>query len=87
MSKEKVAKLISLSVKDKAIYMSKRNHRSYWQQLSHKEWVAFCKEMGDWFSKDAPDEWDKYVKANNARKAKSDEDAVVRAALAKHKKK
>ncbi len=76
MSKEKAAKLASLSTVDMSVYRSKRNQRSYWQGLPHKDWVAFCKKMADWFTNEAPDEWDNYVIANKARKAKSDEAAL-----------
>ncbi len=76
MSKEKAAKIASLSDKDFALYKSKRNHRSYWQRLSHKDWVAFCKEMAEWFKKDAPDEWNNYVVANKVRKVESDRIAL-----------
>ncbi|KKL92826.1 hypothetical protein LCGC14_1880820 [marine sediment metagenome] len=78
MSREKAAALMALSDVDAAVYRSKRNQRSYWQRLDHDEWVEFCKKMGDWFSDEAPDEWDNYVIANNARKAASDKAALER---------
>lgn len=86
MSREKAAAIAALSPSDKAVYISKRNQRSYWQRLSHEEWIEFCKKMGDWFTKSAPDEWDKYIIANNERKAKSDEAALLRAVKEKLKK-
>ena len=86
MSKEKAAKIASLSPVDKAVYLSKRNQRSYWQKLSHKEWLDFCNVMATWFEDVAPDEWDEYVEANNARKAKSDEEALVKAVKERSKK-
>jgi hypothetical protein len=76
MSREKAARLAALSEKDMAIYKSKRNQRSYWQRLSHEDWVAFCNAMGEWFLRQAPDEWDNYIIANNKRKAESDKRAL-----------
>jgi len=78
MSKEKAAAIAALAPPEFAAYKSKRNQRSFWQTLSHKEWAAFCKIMGKWFTSEATDEWDKYVKANNERKAKSDIQALAR---------
>ena len=78
MSREKAAALMALSDVDMAVYRSKRNQRPYWQRLSRDEWVEFCKKMGKWFSKEAADEWDNYVIANNARKAASDKAALAR---------
>ena len=72
MSKKKALSILSMSSADKSVYLSKRNQRSYWQDLSHDEWVEFCKIMGDWFTNDAADEWDDYVVSNNERKAASD---------------
>ena len=70
--REKTAKLMAMSDAEKAVYRSKRNQRSYWQNLSHDEWVEFCKTMGEWFINEAADEWDKFVISNNERKAASD---------------
>ncbi len=78
MSREKMAKLMALSETEMAVYRSKRNQRVCWQRLSHEDWVEFCKEMAGWFDREAPNEWDDYVKANNARKAKSDAEALKR---------
>ncbi|KKN79582.1 hypothetical protein LCGC14_0337860 [marine sediment metagenome] len=78
MSREKAAALMALSDVDMAVYRSKRNQRPYWQRLSRDEWVEFCEKMAMWFSKEAPDEWDNYVIANNARKAASDKAALER---------
>jgi len=36
--------------------------------------------MSDWFSTDAPNEWDEYVAANKLRKARSDK-AVLEALI------
>ncbi len=77
MSREKAAALMSLSVVDMSVYRSKRNQRSYWQRLTHGDWVEFCQKMGEWFTNEAANEWDKYVVANNARKAA---DAIAAAA-------
>lgn len=76
MSKQKAARLMSMSELEAAIYRSRRNQRPYWQHLSHEEWVTFCQRMASWFTKQAPDEWDKYVINNNARKAESDRKAL-----------
>ena len=78
MSREKAAALMALSDVDMAVYRSKRNQRSYWQRLSHDEWVEFCEKMGEWFSNEADDEWDNYVIANNKRKAASDKAALAK---------
>lgn len=78
MSREKAAALMALSEVDMAVYKTKRNQRSYWQTLSHDEWVEFCGKMAAWFSVEAADEWDEYVIANNARKAASDKTALER---------
>jgi len=78
MSRAKAAALMALSDVDMAVYKTKRNQRSYWQSLSHDDWVEFCEKMGTWFSNDAPDEWDNYVIVNNARKAASDAAALER---------
>ncbi len=78
MSKEKAAALAALSEVDMAVYKAKRNQRQTWHALPHDEWAAFCTKMADWFKKDATDEWDKFVEANNARKAASDEAALLR---------
>lgn len=86
MSKNKQGIIDSMSHIDFAIYKAQRNQRPTWQKLSHDEWVEFCNKMSEWFSKDAADEWDNYVIANKARKAKSDEEAVIKKALAKHNK-
>jgi len=78
MSKAKAAGILALSPTDFAIWRSKRNQRSYWQKLSHAEWVEFCQKMGDWFINSASDEWDDFIIANNARKAASDKAALER---------
>jgi len=78
MSRAKVAEIAAMSPADFAVYRSKRNQRSFWQTLTHKEWVAFCKKMGAWFTKEAADEWDDFVAANNKRKAKSDAAALAK---------
>ncbi len=78
MSREKVAALAAMSPPELAAYKAKRNQRSYWQSLDHKEWATFCKIMGKWFTESATDEWDKFVKANALRKAKSDIEALAR---------
>ncbi len=80
MSKEKAIAIMLLSPTDRSVYLSKRNQRSYWQDLKHDEWVEFCKAMADWFKKDAANEWDDYVASNDDRKAASDKAAL----LAKH---
>ena len=72
MSREKAASILALSDVDRAVYVSKRNQRSYWQRLSHSEWVDFCAAMGQWLTQEAPNEWDDFVIANKARKAASD---------------
>ena len=61
MSREKAIAIMQMSPTDKSVYLSKRNQRTFWQDLSHDEWVAFCKSMADLFKKDAPDEWDNYT--------------------------
>lgn len=78
MSKEKAAAILTLTGVDKSVYYIKRNLQSHWRSLSHEEWVEFCKVMENWFAKEALDEWDEYVKVNNARKAKSDQMALER---------
>lgn len=86
MSKEKSIAIASLSPVDKAVYLTKRNQRSYWQKLSHKEWETFCGKMAEWFEDVAPDEWDDFIKANKDRKAKSDKEALIRAVEERSKK-
>ncbi len=83
MSRQKAAKIASLSDVDFAIYRSQRNQRSYWQKLPHDEWAKFCEKMAEWFKNDAVDEWDKFVISNNARKLKSDEEALMKKIKAK----
>ena len=83
MSREKAAAIAALSNVDFAVYRSQRNQRSYWQKLPHDEWAEFCTKMADWFKKDATDEWDKFVVANNARKAANDEAALLAKVKAK----
>ena len=78
MSREKAARLMAMSDVEAAVYRSKRNQRAYWQRLSHEEWVEFCKAMSHWFRREAPNEWDNYVAANNERKTASDEAALKR---------
>ena len=72
MSKEKALALMQMNAAEKSVYLAKRNQRAYWQNLKHDEWVEFCKVMGKWFTKDAPDEWDDYTIHNGERKAASD---------------
>ncbi len=72
MSKEKAIAIMQLNPTEKSVYLSKRNQRAYWQDLTHDEWVKFCKAMADWFKKDAASEWDDYSVSNNERKAASD---------------
>ena len=64
--------IMQMNPVEKSVWLSQRNQRSFWQNLDHGEWVKFCKVMADWFKKDAADEWDKYVIANDQRKAASD---------------
>jgi len=78
MSKEKVAEIAALAPPQFAAYKSKRNQRTFWRTLSHKEWAAFCKIMGKWFASEATDEWDNYIIANDKRKAESDIAALAR---------
>ena len=78
MSKEKAAAIAAMSPSAFAVYKSKRNQRSHWQNLDHKEWAAFCKIMGKWFTEEATDEWDKFIIKNAERKAKSDIEALAR---------
>ncbi len=80
MSKEKALDLMQMTIVEKSVYLSKRNQRSYWQNLSHNEWTEFCQSMANWFKKDAPDEWDDYVVANDERKKAS----YLEALAAKH---
>ena len=72
MSREKAAKLMAQSDVDRAAYTVKRNQRPHWQRLSGDEWKEYCRVMADWFANQAPDEFNNYVLANNARKAESD---------------
>lgn len=78
MSRAKVAVLMAMSDVDLAVWKTKRNQQSYWQNFSHVNWVEFCEKMGKWFREDAPDEWDKYTVWNKERKAKNDEAALLR---------
>ncbi len=78
MSKAKAAAILALEPADRAVYDMKRQMRGSWQRLTHAEWVDFCAQMGVWFKKSAPDEWDEYVKANMERKRLSDEAALAR---------
>ena len=77
MSKEKALGILQMSSTDRSVYLAKRNQRSYWQDLNHAEWVDFCKIMGEWFTKDAADEWDDYTVSNNKRKEASDLKALA----------
>ena len=72
MSKEKALALMQMTAVEKGVYLSRRNQRTFWQNLSHDEWAEFCTVMADWFKNDATDEWDDYVISNNERKAASD---------------
>ena len=72
MVNETALSIMQMSLMEKSVWLSKRNQRSYWQDLTHDEWVEFCKVMSDWFKNDAADEWDDYVIRNNERKAASD---------------
>jgi len=76
VSRQKVAAILALNEPDRAAWVIKRQLMVHWRQLDHKDWVKFCKQMATWFSKDAPDEWDKYTQANKERKAKSDAAAL-----------
>ncbi len=76
MSRTKAAKILALEVADKHVWHVNRNLLHVSQELSHEEWLEFCKKMADWFQGDAPDEWDEYTKANKERKAKSDAAAL-----------
>ena len=78
MSKAKSAAVFSLGPAERAVYDMKRQMRGPWQRLNHDEWVDFCAQMAVWLKKSAPDEWDKYVKANMERKRLSDEAALAR---------
>ena len=83
MSKDKAKALAALSEVDYAVYRAKRNQTPNWRNLDHDGWVEFCRKMADWFKNGAADEWDKHVVANKARKAKSDEEALMRKIKAK----
>lgn len=76
MSRKKAAAILSLSDVDRCIRRAKRDARIPWQRLSDDEWVEFCGKMAGWFANQAPDEYDLYVKENNARKAASDKTAL-----------
>lgn len=72
MGVKKAAAILALEGADKSEWYTKRQLRAQWNKLPHDEWVRFCGLMADWFSTDAPDEWDEYTKANNLRKARND---------------
>ena len=72
MSSEKAAGIIGLTGSAKSAFFIKRQLQRDWRSLSHKEWVKFCKEMAKWFTEEAPNEFNDYVKANKERKLNSD---------------
>jgi len=78
MSREKAAAIIASSEVESVLYRVKRNLRPHWRRLTHEQWVEFCAGLGEWLQSDAPDEWDERVLANDARKAKSDAEALER---------
>jgi len=80
MGVKKAAAILALEGADKSEWYIKRQLRAQWTKLPHDEWVKFCRSMSDWFSTDAPDEWDEYVKANTLRKARNDK-AVLEALI------
>lgn len=78
MSREKAAALAAMSAKEKAVYRAKRDARVFWRTLSPDDWRGFCKQMAEWYAKDASGEFDAIVAANAERKKASDEAAIVR---------
>ncbi len=85
MSRAKAAKILALEGADKHIWFVKRGLLRVWRELSRDEWLVFCTKMGNWFLKQAPDEWDKYHAANLARKAKSDKAALEKVIAARQR--
>ena len=76
MGVKKAAAILALEGADRSEWRTKRQLRHQWKKLPHDEWVRFCGLMADWFSTDAPDEWDEYVVANKLRKDRNDKAAL-----------